>query len=154
MTHDKDIRLMLKYDPDTGIFTWIQRPNGRVENGSIAGCKLAKDGYRTIQFNGKMYRSARLAWWFYYGKWPKNVVDHINGDKLDDRICNLRDVSSKANSQNKKCHRAGHLLGTANDHGKWRSQCTENGKKIIIGYYKTAEEAHAAYLEYVGRVKS
>jgi len=154
MAYEKDIRKALEYNPITGIFTWIKQPNGRVASGSIAGCLFAKDGYKTIQFNHKMYRSARLAWWFYYNEWPQYVIDHINGDRLDDRISNLRDVPPKQNSQNKKCHREGHLLGTTFFNGKWHAQCTENGKRIHLGCYSTEQEAHEAYMTYERRVKS
>jgi hypothetical protein len=151
MAYEKDIRKALSYNPVTGIFTWLVVPNGRIKLGSIAGCPYAKDDYLMIQFNRKQYRAARLAWWFYYNKWPDHQIDHINGDRKDNRIYNLRDVSGAENSRNKKWHRMGHLLGTTKHGNKWLARITIDGKRINIGVYNTKEEAHDAYKR---RVKS
>jgi hypothetical protein len=149
--YEKDIRKALAYDPGTGIFIWLVDSNGRVKKGSIAGCPFAKDGYLMIQFQGKQYRAARLAWWFYYGTWPINQIDHINGDRKDNRISNLRDIPAKQNSQNKKCHREGHLLGANKVGNKWAAKTTIQGKRIWLGIFDTEIEAHEEYLR---RVKS
>ena len=75
--------------PKTGIkTTWL--PAGHVDS----------HGYRKIGFNGYLYKASRLIWLLENGKWPENVIDHINGNKLDDRIENLRDVSFSTNKKN------------------------------------------------------
>jgi hypothetical protein len=76
--------------------------NGRaVKAGSKAGT-LHKKGYTQIKINGNLFMAHRLIWFVTYGKFPDNQIDHIDGDKSNNRIENLRDVSQKVNSQNQK----------------------------------------------------
>lgn len=77
------------YNADTGE---IRRVTRRNSNGS-----LDKDGYLIIKFFGRQIKAHRLAWYLHYGHWPINVIDHINGKRADNRICNLRDVTQKEN---------------------------------------------------------
>ncbi len=95
------MRDKLYYDLDTGQFYWkVKTGNKRV--GDIAGSVTTYDQYRRIKINGKMYLAHRLAWFFVYGDWPKNEIDHINGTRDDNRIENLRDVSHSLNQRNAK----------------------------------------------------
>lgn len=95
----QDIRSAFKYDPDTGIFTRLKSA-GNVKAGSVAGSADTK-GYLRIMFQGTRYKCHRLAWYFTHGTWPDGVIDHINGDKADNRIVNLRDVTNKENCLNR-----------------------------------------------------
>jgi hypothetical protein len=96
----------LKYDPITGIITWIKKtsPFSRISIGDIAGWDNG-DGYKCIEINGITYKEHRLAWFLYYNKWPENQIDHINGNKSDNRISNLRDVTVSKNNLNRDYHR-------------------------------------------------
>lgn len=149
LTLDKDIlKTILKYDDDTGIFYWQINTN-HIREGDIAGHLTKDTGYIVIGFKKKHYGAHRLAWLYYYGYLPK-YIDHINGIRHDNRICNLRESSSSENNQNiskfkkqNKCK----LLGVRKVNNKYRSVLTLNFKKIHIGYFDTPEEAHAAYLE-------
>lgn len=85
-----DFHKHISYDPNTGVITRIDRKNG---SGSIDAY-----GYLIIKIKGKQYKAHRLAWLMYYGRFPDQVIDHINGNKLDNRICNLRDVSQSFNA--------------------------------------------------------
>ena len=86
----------LHYDQCSGVFTWVNSKNNRV-----AGTPDYK-GYISIGLNKKQYRAHRLAWFYCYGVWPKESIDHINGIKNDNRIANLRDVRDTENKRNAK----------------------------------------------------
>jgi hypothetical protein len=92
------VRQILRYEPDTGNFYWLQPRSNAIAIGSIAGTR-AGHGYWQISINDRLYRAHRLAWFYVHGVWPTNVLDHVNGDKLDNSILNLRDVSHSANSK-------------------------------------------------------
>ena len=93
------LKEQLKYIPTTGEFIrLVTRP--RAPKGSVAGTINGR-GYRWIRVLNKRYQAHRLAWLFYYGEWPENEIDHINNDKDDNRITNLRDVTHGENQQNR-----------------------------------------------------
>ena len=84
------IRQCVSYDKDTGVLSRIDRSYGF---GSIDSY-----GYLIIKVKGKQYKAHRLAWFLHYGTFPKYTIDHINGNKLDNRICNLQDVPQSINA--------------------------------------------------------
>ncbi len=145
------LREMLAYDPATGSLTWRRRSGPRCCVGGVAG-SIGNRGYWHVQLDGKKYSAHRLAWLHVHGQWPVNQIDHQNGDRLDNRIANLRDISHSVNAQN--LHKANHrsksgLLG-AHWHvttGKWLSNIRSGGKQKYIGIFDTAEAAHAAYID-------
>ena len=124
----------------------------RVKVNSLAGTVRKQDGGRLhIAFRGKRYLAHRLAWLFVYGKWPEGVIDHLNGNSLDNRISNLRDVSNTVNSQNQRKSRSDNQAGFlgVSWHSRTRkflAQIQINGVKTHLGLFTTPEEAHAAYL--------
>ena len=94
------------YNPDTGIFTWKKSGHGK-RNGQIAGCLCKYKHYAVVNLNKKTLYLHRLAWIYMHGSIEKNmVIDHINGKRSDNRICNLRMVTFKENSLNQNYHRA------------------------------------------------
>lgn len=95
----QQLKEILHYNPNTGAFTWKICPRKSIKEGSIAG-RLSR--YIQIQYKGKKYYAHRLAWLYMYGKLPKNQIDHINRDKTDNRISNLRDVTHFENQQNQE----------------------------------------------------
>jgi hypothetical protein len=145
------IKEMLDYNPDTGVFRWRISTNRRIKIGSIAGAKNW-NSYLIIPLKGKRYRAHRLAWMYSYGTWPVYDIDHINGNPSDNRLSNLRDVTTAHNIQNQtkphKRNKCG-LLGVSwHTAGKcWRTRICTNGVQILIGYFNTPEEAHQAYLD-------
>jgi citrate synthase len=138
---------VLEFDADTGVFTWkITRT--KAKRGARAGSIW--NGYEVIKIDAERYSAHRIAWLYVYGKWPDAEIDHINGNRADNRICNLRDVSASVNQQNARRARvdnASGFLGVTKQKNLWTSQLTINGKTLHLGLYKTPEEASQAYLE-------
>ena len=145
----KRLREVLDYDPATGLFRWRIQPAARFNVGDIAGT-IRKDGYCSIEIDGHLYLAHRLAWFYFYGKWPDGELDHRHGKEAGNGIANLRELTHQENQQNRrrahKTNKTG-LLGVS----KWRhlfaATINANKKRYHLGYFKTAEEAHAAYLE-------
>lgn len=145
-----ELKQLMKYDPISGDLFWLKSINPRAPAGSLAGKNSISYGYRLISINKIRYRAHHLVWFWFKGEMPKHQIDHINGNKLDNRIENLRDVPQLVNTWNlqsaKKNSKSG-LLGVdwKNSHKKWRAQIRVDGQKIQIGLYDTAQEAQAAY---------
>lgn len=145
-----ELRRLLAYDPDTGVFVWMVRPARRVTVGAVAGCTDAK-GYRSIQIDGTQYYAHRLAWLHVHGVLPVADIDHINGDRSDNRMCNLRAATRVENSANRGANRnntSGHKGVSWHKRDlKWRAKIAVGGIHRHLGYFDTAKEAHAAYCE-------
>lgn len=143
------LRELLHYDRRTGEFFWLA-PRRGVRPGKTGNVR--PDGYIRIGIDGVSYLAHRLAWLYVTGAWPSIDVDHWDGDHGNNKFDNLRDVSQKTNVQNvrkatKRNHSSG-LLGVsfhARD-GLWRARIRADGRDRTIGYFKTPEAAHAAYL--------
>jgi hypothetical protein len=151
------LRELLNYDPETGVFTWrAARNSNRAPEGKIAGWIESPQKYgkqrRSIEVDQRNYKAHRLAWLYMNGEWPKRVVDHINGDSLDNRIANLRDVSQLTNIQNERAGRRNSRSGLIGAHwvardSTWSSHIKYAGRLLSLGRFETPEAAHAAYLE-------
>lgn len=135
---------LLSYDAETGILRWrVNRPGG-VKAGDIAG-STNKAGYRRIRIDNRDFHAHRLAWVLHYGSWPSDTIDHINGEKNDNRIENLRVATHSVN------HRNVGLLSTNSSgfkgvhfhksKGKWRALITINDTQIHLGYFTNLQEA-------------
>ena len=144
------IREILDYNASTGVFTWKKRTAKCVHIGDVAGCLEKRIGYMSIGISGDVFKSHRLAWLYVHGSWPEGLIDHINGQKADNRIDNLRVVDAGGNSQNvrrpNKRNKSG-FIGVIAYQGKWRANITVNNKTRRIGDFNTPEEAHKAYLD-------
>ena len=146
----EQLKTTLDYDAESGVFTWKIRPSKAVKAGDAAGCVEKRLGYITIGIAGRIYKAHRLAWLYTHGEWPKGLIDHINGNKADNRICNLRDVFADGNSQNVRKPNARNksgFMGVIWFQNKWRASMSVNGKSKWLGDYSTPEEAHQVYLE-------
>lgn len=138
------LKSLLSYDPDTGIFRWINSPTNCVKAGQVAGTPNL-NGYVRIIIDKKKYYAHRLAWLYVEGKWPKDQIDHINGNRSDNRIANLREVNQKQNSEN-VLSRTNNTSGERGvvwlkEKKKWRVQIRHNYKSLYFGNYKNFDEA-------------
>ena len=134
MLTQKKLKEFLKYNRETGMFTWLMS-RGAVKFGAIAGHKRS-DGYIHIRINGKLYLAHRLAWLFSHGCCPKEI-DHINHETGDNRIINLRKTDHHGNSKNQSLFKnnTSGVCGVSWDtnSNKWKSQININGKRKHLG---------------------
>lgn len=139
------LRELLHFDPETGVFTH-REPRQRVVVGSRAG-GLGTNGYRKHRVLGLTVSEHKLAWLYVTGEWPKGQIDHLNGKRDDNRIANLRDVPLRLNRQNlRKAQGQVGMLGVSKHHERFRAEIGLDYRRIRLGTFDTAEEAHQAYL--------
>lgn len=158
----KRLKELLHYDPETGVFTWLRREGDskavKVFNSQYAGqvagsIQIDSTGHKqiTIYFDKKAHKAHRLAWLYVYGRLPKGVIDHINGDSLDNRIVNLREADDYQSAWNKSklsTNKSGYKgVSLKKKSGRWVAQISYRGKKMFLGYHDTPEEAYKAYCE-------
>jgi len=107
-------------------------------------------GYCRVRFLDRVTWYHVVLWILYTGEDipPNMVIDHINGNKLDNRIENLRMVTQRENTQNNKAHRQGKLVGCHFDkhEGRYKARIQIGKNDIFLGYYATEEEAHNIYV--------
>jgi hypothetical protein len=148
----------IDYNPNTGVFTWIKKTNkkSRVNIGSEAGT-ITVHGYLSI-YIGHHYRANRLAWFYVYGLWPSKgmVIDHINGIKTDNRICNLREATPQQNTFNQVKH-SNNTSGYkgvywSNVNKKWYAQGRINGKNKFLGNFINPKHASLAYENFCSKI--
>jgi len=143
----EELRKLFHYDPETGRFTRL-RAASNFPAGSIAG-RINHLGYCEIRIKVTRYQAHRLAWLYVHGEWPPGDIDHINRDRSDNRICNLRpatraqnlwNITAKRNSttgiKGVSFHRAS---------GKYRAVIRDGKKRRHLGLFGSVEEAAAAY---------
>ena len=141
---------LLRYDPDAGKLYWKTQMGRRGKVGEEAGCLDKSKGYVYIGIGGLKYRAHRLAWLLTYGEMPEDQIDHINGDKADNRIENLRSLTHQENL------RAFHKprVGVSSKYrgvswhkriGKWQVRVKIDGKENNEGYFECELEAARAY---------
>lgn len=143
------VRLKLDYDPETGILRWRHNRHSLDGKANIAGC-VVTGGYRMIGFGGKRYMEHRIVWLHVYGEWPGDRdIDHINGDRCDNRIANLRLADRSHNNANRgvDVRNMIGLKGVERTNSKWRARIHKGGRRFELGVYSTPEAANAAYEE-------
>ncbi len=143
------LKEVLFYNLDTGVFVWIKSYNNQHLGKEVGS--FDKDGYRMIKVDKKLYRAHRLAWFYAYGEWPIGPLDHIDGRRDNNAISNLREVTFAGNSQNQRAAHADSTHGMLgvdklSHRNLFRARIQCEGRRVTLGYFKTPEEAHNAYL--------
>lgn len=139
---------LLHYDAESGVFTRkVGRSGPNARAGDIAGCDNGQ-GYIRIYVDGRPYKGHQLAWFYTHGLWA-DEIDHINGNRADNRLDNLRSVTRAQNKMNCATYKSNSsgIKGVSffRPTGKWKAQIQRDGKKIGLGYFVTKEEAGEAY---------
>ncbi len=145
-----EARRVLDYNRETGALTW-KVSGARFKAGDVAGSP--SEGYYNICINYRLHKAHRLAWLMHYGLWPDGQVDHIDGNRGNNAIANLREATNRQNGRNrpKQRNNSSGYKGVSPSNGKWRAQITTSDGYQYIGTFDTPELAHAAYLEAASR---
>jgi hypothetical protein len=143
------LRRLLAYDPETGIFTWLRPTAQRNSPGDVANAKPNSDGYEHISIGKVSFKVHRLAWLYVHGEWPDRQIDHINGVRHDNRLCNLRLAERNENAKNRKLNannKSGHKgVYWHSSNGKWHACIRSDGQRHNLGFFDCVEDAARAY---------
>lgn len=146
MTQER-LRELVHYNPETGLLYRKKITGGSVKVGDVVGAPHS-EGYIQCRVDNVKDYAHRFIWLYVYGYWPKGTIDHINRNRADNRLCNIREATYTENNHNKsisKNNTSGHpgVYWSERD-GKHRVQITIQRKNIYIGSFKCKEEAIAA----------
>jgi hypothetical protein len=160
MITQAELHKALDYAPDTGVFRWKHRPDMPVRwntrwAGKAAG-GMQENGYWRIAIHDSRHLAHRLAWLYVHGDWPSHYLDHINLDRLDNRIANLREADDAQNSANistRENTRSGYRgVWFRSQRNVWCAQIHFRGRKQHLGSFKNKEDAAAAYAKAARRL--
>ena len=149
----------LKYDQQTGALTWLWRPrehfataqawkNFNTRFAGVGAGSPNNEGYVHIKISGRLHKAHRLAWLITHREWPYGQIDHINHNRSDNRLDNLRVVTNQQNTYNQKKRKTNASgftgVGWHKRICKWQAQIQADGKKVCLGYFENIEAAVAA----------
>lgn len=142
-----ELKEILNYNETTGVFVW-RRSAGRAKPNKPAGTDDGK-GYTQISIDRKVYYAHRLAWFYVYGTFPTNEIDHKNGVRSDNPISNLREATHAENLMNlgmTKTNKSGYAgVSWSKKHQKWWAQIRISNKHSSLGFFDDIIEASNAY---------
>jgi hypothetical protein len=155
------VKECLEYNPETGLLKWKERPLEHFKsendckrwNSKYANKKagtLSSSGYIDIKISSVIYRAHRIAWLIFYGKWPKDQIDHNDGERSNNKIDNLSDVPNSINGKNQAIridNNTGHVGVKKTIHATWRASIMVDGIAYDLGTHKNIEEAIKARKE-------
>lgn len=142
------LRKLLRYEPDTGRLFWREGTRQFSRQSSNGAGTLDSHGYYQIKISGRIYQVHRVCYAIHHGIWPNNHIDHINGDRTDNKIDNLRDITRSENMKNMKL-KSNNSSGFAGVHfdklnKKWRAQIMVNGRWKHLGRFESIDDAVSA----------
>lgn len=139
---------VLRYNAETGDLFW-RVPRGTQRAGSKAGSLNKSTGYVQVKIYGQLHMAHRVAWEIYYGQPPQQEIDHVNGNRSDNRLTNLRQANRSQNCCNTAVYK-NNSCGLKGVHrrpsGRWRATIYFNRQRKHLGHFDTKEAAHKAYL--------
>lgn len=143
------LKSILDYNLDTGVFTWKINKSKRAKIGNVAG--WSNTGYIAIEIDSKQYKAHRLAWLYINGEMPKNLIDHIDCNRLNNKISNLRESTYQTNNENYKTPKT-NKSGVKNvswykSLNKWVVSISVKKIKKTIGYFDDLEFAELVAIE-------
>ena len=148
------LRQLMTYDPETGKLFWKERgPEQAAWNRAWAGKETftapSGHGYRVGHINGSKYYAHRVAFAYVHGKWPDAHIDHINGDRADNRLSNLRPATNSENMRNMSAPRSNKSgakgVSWSSARMKWEARIRTDAGSKFLGYFDTVHEAAEAY---------
>ena len=143
LTQDR-LKEVLHYNPDTGIFTWIEKVSNKINVGDIAGSNHSS-GYFSIMIDCKNYMSHRLAFLYMDGSFPTHDVDHRYGEKKDNRWEKIRRFTRQQNSRNQKLRNDNKSGATGvfwyARKSKWVASIRVDGASKHLGYFIDFDDA-------------
>ncbi len=148
------LRDNLDYEPETGVFSWKLPGFGRTV-GKPIGVKPRAEGknYLMMRINGDLFYAHRLAWFYVNGYWPENVIDHIDGNKANNAISNLREATHAQNAARRvTTRRFGPSRGVVPHQNGYVARIHHAGQRHYLGYFLDAEEAKKAYEDAAKRI--
>lgn len=139
------LKCLLKYDPDTG--AWTRLVNRAGAKAGIRAEAPMLNGYRQVVVDRRHYLAHRLAWFYTHGVWPAGDIDHIDRNRSNNSLKNLRVVTRGQNITRavRKIGKSG-LRGAQRRGNRWRGVIGFDGENVHLGYFDTKELAHEAYL--------
>lgn len=140
---------LFRYEPETGLICWrVRRKGVKAKCGGVAGY-VTDRGYIKIVNDGKSMLAHRVAFAIYFGRWPDGEIDHINGVKSDNRVCNLREATRKQNNANRgplKNNLTGYKgVNYIKSRNKFVARISNGTRRVFIGMFDSAIEASEAY---------
>lgn len=141
MITQERLKELFVYNEETGYFVWKVSRKGYPKKGKIAGC-LNPLGYVSIRVDSVLYQAHRLVFLYLYGAMPNDEIDHINGNRSDNRIFNLREASRSQNGMNMSlsCSNKSGVKGVSKSRNGWRGSIDSNG----VQYQKRFKSFHDA----------
>ena len=145
-----EVQKLLRVDEETGNLYWKVNRKARIKAGDVAG-HITKQGYIRVTVLSQRIFAHHIVWAIVNGRWAKDQIDHINGVKLDNRPCNLREATAADNSKNiciSVRNTSGYKGVSWVPHlSKWKSELTVGGKRIYLGCHECKQRAAQVYEE-------